>query len=85
MTMFTTIQPATIPTMRRVAIVLLVRLRRFLNGWVAAAIACREHHTALLAQPRLVDDRELKNLRIYRGPIDEAFEKAARLCKQRLK
>jgi hypothetical protein len=85
MTMFTTIQPATIPTVRRVAIVLLVRLRRSLNGWVAATIACRERHTALLAQPRLVDDRELKNLRIYRGPIDEAFEKAARLRKRHLR
>ena len=82
MSMLTTVQSATTPTMRRSALVLVARLRRLLNGWVAAAIAYHERRVALYAL-RQLDDRELKNMRIYRGPIDEAFEKAARLRKRR--
>jgi hypothetical protein len=82
MTMFTTIQPATILTMQRRAVVLLARLRRILNGWVAAAIARRERQAALFAL-RQLDDRELDHTRLYRGPLDEVFEKAARLRKRR--
>jgi hypothetical protein len=82
MTMFTTIQPATIPTVRRVAIVLLVRLKRLLNGWMAAASAYRERQAAWLASHR-AGDRNLNNKRIYRGPIDDALERAARLRKRR--
>jgi hypothetical protein len=82
MTMFTTTQPATILTMQRRAIILLARLRRVLNGWVAAAIARRERQAALFALGQL-DDRGLDNTRLYRGPIDEAFERAARLRKRR--
>jgi hypothetical protein len=74
--MFTTIQPATIPTVRRVAIVLLVRLKRLLNGWRAAAIAYREWQTAWLASHR-AGDRDLNNKRLYRGPIDDALESRA--------
>jgi hypothetical protein len=80
MTMFTT-EPATTPTVRRSALVLPARLRRLLNGWVAAAIAYRERQVALLAQ-RQLDECELKHMRIYRGPIDEALEKVARLRKR---
>jgi hypothetical protein len=57
------------------------RLRRFLNGWVVAAIAYRERQAALLARRQLVH-RKLDNTRIYCGPIDEAFEKAAQLRKR---
>ena len=81
MTMFTTIQPATILTMQRRAVVLLARLRRVLNGWVAAAIARRERQAASFAL-RQLDDRELDNTRFYRGPLDQAFEKVARLRKR---
>ena len=40
--MLTTVQSATAPTIRRSVLVLVAGLRRLLNGWVAAAIACRE-------------------------------------------
>jgi hypothetical protein len=46
MTMFTTIQSAATPTIRRSALLLIARLRCFLNGWVAAAIAYREQAAA---------------------------------------
>jgi hypothetical protein len=39
MTMLTTIQSAPTPSIRRSARLLAARLRRVLNGWVAAAIA----------------------------------------------
>jgi hypothetical protein len=82
MTMFITIQPATILTMQRRAVVLLARLRRVLNGRIAAAIARRERQASMFAL-RQLDDREPDNARLYRGPIDEIFEKAARLRKRR--
>ena len=58
------------------------RLKRLLNGWIAAAIAYRERQAALLALHR-AGDRNLNNKRIYRGPIDDALERAARLRKRR--
>ena len=58
------------------------RLRRLLNGWIAAASAYREQQVAWLALHR-AGDRNLKNKRIYRGPIDDALERAARLRKRR--
>lgn len=80
-----TAHSATAPTMRRrSALVLGARLKRFLNGWVAAAIAYRERQATLLALSRL-DDRKLDETRVYRGPIDDALEKAARLRRWRLK
>jgi hypothetical protein len=82
MTMLTTIQSVAKPTIRRSAHLLVARLRRFLNAWVAAAIAHRERQAALFALGQL-DDRKLDNTRIYRGPIDAAFEKAAQLRKRR--
>ena len=62
--------------------VLPARLKRLLNGWMAAAIAYRERQAALLALHR-AGDRNLNNKRIYRGPIDDALERAARLRKRR--
>ena len=82
MTMITTFRSTTTPIRRRSTIVLVARLRRLLNGWVAAAIAYRERQAALFASHRL-RDHELDSTRIYRSPIDEAVEKAARLRKRR--
>jgi hypothetical protein len=58
------------------------RLQRLLNDWMAAAIAYRERQAAWLASHR-AGDRNLNNKRIYRGPIDDALERAARLRKRR--
>jgi hypothetical protein len=58
------------------------RLKRLFNGWIAAAIAYRERQTAWLASHR-AGDRNLNNKRIYRGPIDDVLERAARLRKRR--
>ena len=80
MTMLTTIQSAPTPSIRRSALLLVARLRRVLNGWVAAAIAT-EQQAAVFAL-RQLDDRNLDNTLIYRGPLDAAFERAARLRKR---
>jgi hypothetical protein len=58
------------------------RLKRLLNGWIAAASAYREQQAAWLASHR-AGNRGLNNKRIYRGPIDDALERAARLRKRR--
>jgi hypothetical protein len=62
--------------------VLPARLKRLLDGWMAAASAYRERQAAWLALHR-AGDRNLNNKRIYRGPIDDALERAARLRKRR--
>ena len=62
--------------------VLIARLRLLLNRWKAAAIAYRERQSALLALHR-AGDRDWSNKRIYRGPIDDAFERATWLRKRR--
>jgi hypothetical protein len=49
---------------------------------MAAAIAYREQQAALLALHR-AGDRNLNNKRLYRGPIDDALERVARLRKRR--
>ncbi len=56
------------------------RLRRMLDGWMAAAHAYRERQAALLASHRA---GHLRNNRLYRGPIDDALERAARLRRRR--
>jgi hypothetical protein len=58
------------------------RLKRILNRWMAAANAYRERQAALLASHR-ASGAQLNNKRIYRGPIDDALEKAARLRQRR--
>jgi hypothetical protein len=58
------------------------RLKRLLNGWMAAAIAYRERQAAWLALHQ-AGDRDLNNKRIYRGPLDDALERAARLRERR--
>ena len=66
------------PTMLRKTLFLLARVRRFLNGRVAAAIAHQEQQAALFAQQQR-KQRHLDRTRIYRGPIDQVFAKAAKL------
>ena len=58
------------------------RLRRLVNSWIAAASAYRERQVALLAAHR-AGDRGRNNKRLYRGPIDDALERAARLRRRR--
>jgi len=58
------------------------RLKRIFNGWMAAANAYRERQAALLASHR-ASGQKLNNKRIYRGPIDDALERAARLRQRR--
>ena len=58
------------------------RLKPLLNDWMAAAIAYRERQAAWLALHR-AGNRSLDNKRIYRGPIDDALERAARLRQRR--
>jgi hypothetical protein len=58
------------------------RLQRILNGWMAAANTYRERQAALLASYR-AGGRKLNNKRIYRGPIDDALERAVRLRQRR--
>jgi hypothetical protein len=58
------------------------RLKRLLNGWMAAANAYRERQAVWLASHR-AGGRNLSNKRIYRGPIDDALERAARLRRRR--
>lgn len=82
MTIFITIQPATILTMRRRAVVLLARLRRALNGWVAATIAHRERQASSIAL-RQLDGGGLDNARLYRGPIDDLLDRISELRKRR--
>jgi len=49
---------------------------------MAAAIAYRDRQAALLASHQ-AGDRKLNNKRLYRGPIDDALEKATRLRRRR--
>ena len=58
------------------------RLKRLFNGWIAAAIAYRERQAILLASHR-AGGRKLNKKRLYRGPIDDALERAARLRRRR--
>ncbi len=58
------------------------RLKRIVNGWMAAANAYRERQAAWLAQQR-AGDRHMDSRRIYRGPIDDALERAMRLRQRR--
>lgn len=75
-------QPRGWSRIRKAALVPIAHLRRLLNGWIAAIIADLERQAAWLAS-RQREDRDLNNTRIYRGPIDDALERAARLRKRR--
>jgi hypothetical protein len=77
MTMLSTISsPITKSVLRRNALVLLARVRRFLNDWVAVDIARRERHAALFALREL--DDEHKDTGISRCQTDSTREAAGR-------
>jgi uncharacterized protein YjiS (DUF1127 family) len=56
--------------------VLLARLRRLINRFLAAVIARHERHAAREALRKL-DDRNLKDFGIYRSQIDSRLEELA--------
>ena len=56
-----------------------VRLRRFFRHWAAATTAYRERQIALCELHRL---EGLDHARIYRGPIDNAVEKATKIYRR---
>lgn len=66
---------STTPTLLKKILVVAARLRRFLNGQVAAAIAQHEREAASFAQ-RKHDQRRLDKTRIYHGPIDQVLAAA---------
>ena len=76
MTILTTIPTsATRPFAWRTA-VLLARLRRLVNRFLAAVIARHERHAARAALHRL-DDRQLHDLAITRSQIESRLEELA--------
>jgi uncharacterized protein YjiS (DUF1127 family) len=78
MTMLNNTSPYTVtaPGLRRGATIFLARLGSFINRLIAAAIAHRERQAALVAL-RHLSDRDLKDIGISRGEIDDAlFERA---------
>ena len=81
MSLITTFPPTPTPALRRGAVVLVARLRRLLNRWVAAMIAYRERQARLCMLHQL-ERRNLDKTRIHRGPLDRAVEKALRRRRQ---
>ena len=76
MTMLTTIPTsATRPLAWRTA-VLLARLRRVINRFLAAVIARHERHAARAALHRL-DDRQLQDMAMTRSEIESRLEELA--------
>ena len=74
----TAIPSVTTPALQRSSLL----VRRVLSQWVAAAIAYRERQAELFASHRPAGRRTLDKTRIYRGPIDQAIERAAQLRKR---
>jgi len=74
-------QAGTKPDLPRTVLLLLMRLKRFINRRVAAAIARHEQQAVTFAQQQL-DVRQLDRTRLYRGPIDQVVAKAARFSKR---
>ena len=84
MTMFSTVQYLSMPSAARKGIVLLqARLRRLVNGWVAAAIA-RHERRAASAGLRRPDAREAPAVGLYRGPMDGIVDRASRALMRRI-
>lgn len=65
------------PHGRRGIPLLVARFRRLLNGWIAFTIAHHERQ-AVLAALRLLDDRELRDMGLYRGSLEDALKRPAR-------
>jgi uncharacterized protein YjiS (DUF1127 family) len=77
MTMITTTAaPAAKRSLRRILLMRAATLRRTLNNWIASIIAHRERQAAIVALSEL-NDRELKDIGIYRGQIFQTLENAA--------
>jgi len=76
MTVLEAFSTATRPIAWRRTTVFLVRTRRLINRLIAAQIARRERHAALVALRRL-DDRELRDFGLYRSQIDFGLDEAA--------
>jgi uncharacterized protein YjiS (DUF1127 family) len=72
----TTTNEPTSSAVRKKAIVLPARLRRVVNTWVAEALAYRERQVALHAL-RQYDDRELRDVGLYRGQIEQIIGNAS--------
>jgi hypothetical protein len=68
------------PAVRRKVLVAVARVKRFLNGQVAAAIAHHEQQAELFAQRKL-EHRSVDSMRLYHSPIDQLLAKAATLRK----
>ena len=64
-------------TFRRRAIVLLARLRRSINNWVADMLAYRERQAAIHALHEF-SDHQLKDIGLYRGQIEHAINGTSR-------
>jgi uncharacterized protein YjiS (DUF1127 family) len=63
--------------LRRRAIILLARLRRSVNNWVADMLAYRERQAAIHALHEF-SDHQLKDIGLYRGQIEYAINDATR-------
>lgn len=79
MTMLSNSSPhtATAAGARRGAAIVLARLGRLINRWIAAAIAHRERQ-AELAMLRHLGDRDLKDIGLYRGEIGDSLAESAK-------
>ncbi|THD53090.1 MAG: hypothetical protein E8A46_11610 [Bradyrhizobium sp.] len=62
---------------RRGVVILLTRIGRLINRWIAAAIARHERHADLFSIRRL-NDRELKDIGLYRDDIGGTLAEAAK-------
>jgi uncharacterized protein YjiS (DUF1127 family) len=62
---------------RRRAVILLTRIGRLINRWIAAAIARHERQADLFALHQL-SDRELKDMGLYREDIGGDLAEAAK-------
>jgi uncharacterized protein YjiS (DUF1127 family) len=60
------------------------KIRRLINGWIASTIAYHERRAALAAL-RMLDDRELKDMGLHRGPLDDVIVRAARTRSSRVR
>ena len=69
----------TAPALPRRTLHAVVRLRRFFKHWAAATTAYHERQIALYELHRL---EGLDQARIYRGPIDNAVEKATKIYRR---
>ena len=76
MTVLDIFSTATRPIAWRRTTVFLVRTRRLINRLIAAEIARRERHAALVAL-RHLNDRELRDFGLYRSQIDFGLDEAA--------